>query len=164
MSPRCAASTAPSVSSPLAYVDFFIIFSRDSCMIFWLACRLMYFFMGLLDFTSRLALFCARTHEPDRPVPFLSSAARSTLSSFDSFLALKHSFLALKHSHSHCIRRAFFFLQILCCQAREAAFRTIKTVAECLADELIAASAADSQKSYAIRKKDELERVAKTNR
>jgi small subunit ribosomal protein S5e len=52
----------------------------------------------------------------------------------------------------------------LSCQAREAAFRTIKTVAECLADELIAASAADSQKSYAIRKKDELERVAKTNR
>ena len=49
-------------------------------------------------------------------------------------------------------------------QAREAAFRTIKTIAECLADELIAASASDSQKSYAIRKKDELERVAKTNR
>ena len=49
-------------------------------------------------------------------------------------------------------------------QAREAAFRTIKTVAECLSDELIAAAAADSQKSYAIRKKDELERVAKTNR
>jgi ribosomal protein S7 len=37
-------------------------------------------------------------------------------------------------------------------------------VAECLADELIAAAAADSQKSFAIRKKDELERVAKTNR
>ena len=57
-----------------------------------------------------------------------------------------------------------FVVTIFCFQAREAAFRTIKTVAECLADELIAASAADSQKSYAIRKKDELERVAKTNR
>jgi len=47
---------------------------------------------------------------------------------------------------------------------RESAFRSIKTIAECLADELIAAAAADNQKSYAIRKKDELERVAKGNR
>ena len=62
------------------------------------------------------------------------------------------------------LRRVNQAITLLTTGAREAAFRTIKTVAECLADELIAASSADSQKSYAIRKKDELERVAKTNR
>ncbi|KAF8359046.1 hypothetical protein PRIPAC_94041 [Pristionchus pacificus] len=43
-----------------------------------------------------------------------------------------------------------------------AAFRNIKTIAECLADELINA-AKESPNSYAIKKKDELERVAKFN-
>jgi small subunit ribosomal protein S5e len=47
--------------------------------------------------------------------------------------------------------------------AREASFRNIKTIAECLADELINASKSSSN-SYAIRKKDELERIAKANR
>merc|ERR1739842_40733 len=46
---------------------------------------------------------------------------------------------------------------------REAAFRNIKTIAECLADELINA-AKGSSNSYAIKKKDELERGAKSNR
>ncbi|TXG48520.1 hypothetical protein EZV62_024395 [Acer yangbiense] len=43
----------------------------------------------------------------------------------------------------------------------ESAFRNIKTIAECLADELINA-AKGSSNSYAI-KKDEIERVAKAN-
>ncbi len=47
--------------------------------------------------------------------------------------------------------------------AREASFRTIKTIAECLADEIVNASKGSSN-SYAIKKKDELERVAKANR
>nr|CAD28611.1 40S ribosomal protein s5 [Polytomella sp. Pringsheim 198.80] len=47
--------------------------------------------------------------------------------------------------------------------AREAAFRNIKTIAECLADELMNA-AKGSSNSYAIKKKDEIERVAKANR
>jgi hypothetical protein len=42
-------------------------------------------------------------------------------------------------------------------QAREASFRSIKTIAECLADELINA-AKGSSNSYAIKKKDEIER------
>merc|ERR1712137_280119 len=46
---------------------------------------------------------------------------------------------------------------------REAAFRNVKTIAECLADELINA-AKGSSNSYAIKKKDEIERVAKANR
>ena len=48
-------------------------------------------------------------------------------------------------------------------QAREAAFRNIKSMAECLADELIAC-AAGTNSSYAIRKKEEIERAAKANR
>nr|GMD97977.1 Ribosomal protein [Ipomoea batatas] len=47
--------------------------------------------------------------------------------------------------------------------ARQSAFRNIKTIAECLADELINA-AKGSSNSYAIKKKDEIERVAKANR
>jgi ribosomal protein S7 len=47
--------------------------------------------------------------------------------------------------------------------ARESAFRNIKTIAECLADELINA-AKESPNSYAFKKKDELERVAVSNR
>ncbi|KAJ0793535.1 putative ribosomal protein S5/S7 [Helianthus annuus] len=40
--------------------------------------------------------------------------------------------------------------------ARESAFRNVKTVAECLADELINATKGSSN-SYAIKKKDEIE-------
>merc|ERR1712036_164996 len=47
--------------------------------------------------------------------------------------------------------------------AKNAAFRNVKTVAECLADELMNA-AKGSSNSFAIKKKDELERVAKSNR
>merc|ERR1711988_1929755 len=47
--------------------------------------------------------------------------------------------------------------------AREASFRSIKSLPECLADELQNA-AKNSPNSYAVRKKDELERVAKSNR
>ncbi|TDG49542.1 hypothetical protein AWZ03_004033 [Drosophila navojoa] len=61
------------------------------------------------------------------------------------------------------IGRAGTAIWLICTGAREAAFRNIKTVAECLADEMINA-AKGSSNSYAIKKKDELERVAKSNR
>ncbi|CAB3409849.1 unnamed protein product [Caenorhabditis bovis] len=61
------------------------------------------------------------------------------------------------------LRRVNQALWLLCTGAREAAFRNVKTIAECLADELINA-AKGSSNSYAIKKKDELERVAKSNR
>ncbi|KAG8850379.1 ribosomal protein S5 [Tulasnella sp. 330] len=48
-------------------------------------------------------------------------------------------------------------------RTRESAFRNVKSISECLADELINA-AKGSSNSYAIKKKDELERVAKSNR
>ena len=40
----------------------------------------------------------------------------------------------------------------------------MKTVAECLADEIINTEKKDAQKSYAIKKKEEIEKVAKGNR
>lgn len=86
------------------------------------------------------------------------------------------------------LRRVNQAIWLLCTGAREAAFRNIKTIAECLADELINAAKVGedtgcavsrggpstvganrpflqgSSNSYAIKKKDELERVAKSNR
>lgn len=61
------------------------------------------------------------------------------------------------------LRRVNQAIALLTQGAREAAFRNTKSVAECLADELINA-AKGSSNSYAIKKKDELERVAKSNR
>lgn len=61
------------------------------------------------------------------------------------------------------LRRVNLAIWLLTTGAREAAFRNVKTIAECLADELINA-AKGSSNSYAIKKKDELERVAKSNR
>merc|ERR1712167_98482 len=60
-------------------------------------------------------------------------------------------------------RRVNQALYLITQGAREATFRNIKTVAECLADEIINA-AKGSSNSYAIKKKDEIERVAKSNR
>merc|ERR1712121_371673 len=61
------------------------------------------------------------------------------------------------------LRRVNQAIWLLCTGSREDAFRNIKTIAECLSDELINA-AKGSSNSYAIKKKDELERVAKSNR
>jgi small subunit ribosomal protein S5e len=60
-------------------------------------------------------------------------------------------------------RRVNYALYLLATGAREASFRNLKTMAECLAEELINA-ARGSSNSYAIKKKDEIERVAKSNR
>jgi small subunit ribosomal protein S5e len=60
-------------------------------------------------------------------------------------------------------RRVNQALYLMTTGAREASFRNIKTIAECLADEIINA-ARGSSNSYAIKKKDEIERVAKANR
>merc|ERR1712188_242015 len=53
------------------------------------------------------------------------------------------------------LRRVNQAIWLICTGTREAAFRNIKTIAECLADELINASKGSSN-SYAIKKKDEL--------
>jgi small subunit ribosomal protein S5e len=60
-------------------------------------------------------------------------------------------------------RRVNQALYLMTVGAREASFRNVKTIAECLADEIVNAARASSN-SYAIKKKDETERVAKVNR
>jgi len=61
------------------------------------------------------------------------------------------------------LRRVNQAIYLITTGAREASFRNIKTIAECLADEVMNA-AKGSSNSYAIKKKDEIERVAKSNR
>ena len=61
------------------------------------------------------------------------------------------------------LRRVNVSITLITQGARQVAFRNVKSVAECLADEIINA-AKGSTNSYAIKKKDELERVAKSNR
>ena len=61
------------------------------------------------------------------------------------------------------LRRVNHAIYLLTTGAREASFRNIKTIAECLADEIMNA-AKGSSNSYAIKTKDEIERVAKSNR
>ena len=61
------------------------------------------------------------------------------------------------------LRRVNVGVYLICCGARNSAFRNIKTISECLADEIINASKG-SANSYAIKKKDEIERIAKGNR
>merc|ERR1712232_221291 len=60
-------------------------------------------------------------------------------------------------------RRVNQALYLIAIGARDSSFRNVKTIAECLADEIINASKGSSN-SYAIKKKDEIERVAKANR
>jgi small subunit ribosomal protein S5e len=60
-------------------------------------------------------------------------------------------------------RRVNQSIYLMTTGARESSFRNIKTISECLADEIVNASKGSSN-SYAIKKKDEIERVAKANR
>ncbi|CAE8715690.1 unnamed protein product [Polarella glacialis] len=61
------------------------------------------------------------------------------------------------------LRRVNQAIYLICTGARNSSFRNIKSIAECLADEIMNA-AKESSNSYAIKKKDEIERVAKANR
>lgn len=60
-------------------------------------------------------------------------------------------------------RRVNYALFQLALVARKKALRTIKTISECLADELMAAAKGDTS-SGAMRKKEEVEKNAKANR
>jgi len=61
------------------------------------------------------------------------------------------------------LRRINIALKLITAGARESAFRNLKSISECLTEELINAAKCSSN-SYAIKKKDEIERVAKANR
>lgn len=60
-------------------------------------------------------------------------------------------------------RRLDLALRFISDGARQVSFSNPKTIDECLADEIIAAAARDS-KSFSIRKRDEIERVALSSR
>merc|ERR1711915_404917 len=64
------------------------------------------------------------------------------------------------------LRRINQAIYLLCKGSRESAFRSFKSMSETLADEIINASkgVGQSNNSYAVKKKDEIERVAKGNR
>ena len=63
------------------------------------------------------------------------------------------------------LRRVNQAIYLMCKGSRDSCFRSHKTMSETLADEIIAASKGVGQSnSYAVKKKDEIERVAKGNR
>merc|ERR1719361_1427644 len=62
------------------------------------------------------------------------------------------------------LRRVNQAIYLICKGSRESAFRSLKSMSETLADEIINASKGSSGNSFAVRKKDEIERVAKGNR
>mmetsp|Transcript_30445 Transcript_30445/g.40491 ORF Transcript_30445/g.40491 Transcript_30445/m.40491 type:complete len:217 (-) Transcript_30445:127-777(-) len=62
------------------------------------------------------------------------------------------------------LRRVNQAIYLICKGARESAFRSLKSISETLADEFINAAKGSQGNSYAVRKKDEIERVAKGNR
>jgi small subunit ribosomal protein S5e len=64
------------------------------------------------------------------------------------------------------LRRVNQAIYLMTKGCRESAFRTIKSMSEILADEIIAASkgSGSGANSFAVKKKDEIERVAKGNR
>jgi len=61
------------------------------------------------------------------------------------------------------LRRVNQAMSLMVAGARRNAFRNIKSMAECLADEIVLC-ADKSPNSYAIKKKTEIERVAESNR
>lgn len=62
------------------------------------------------------------------------------------------------------IRRVNQAIYLITRGSRESSFRTIKSVSEILADEILNAAKGSGGNSYAVKKKDEIERVAKGNR
>mmetsp|Transcript_175039 Transcript_175039/g.425917 ORF Transcript_175039/g.425917 Transcript_175039/m.425917 type:complete len:89 (-) Transcript_175039:54-320(-) len=61
------------------------------------------------------------------------------------------------------LRRVNIAIYMMTTGARLQSFRNLKSLAECLADEIINCGN-NSQNSYAIKKRDEIERVAVVNR
>ncbi|EGR31426.1 hypothetical protein IMG5_109970 [Ichthyophthirius multifiliis] len=62
------------------------------------------------------------------------------------------------------LRRINLAIYFIIKGSRESAFKSIKSIAETLADEIINAEKNNTQNSWSIRKKDEIEKVAKGNR
>ncbi|AEA47351.1 30S ribosomal protein S7 [Archaeoglobus veneficus] len=82
----------------------------------------------------------------------------------EEIVRLKYGGIAVPKSvDTSSLRRLDIALRNICEGARKAAFKSKRSIAACLADEIIAAANNDS-KSYAVAKKEEIERVAKSAR
>jgi len=62
------------------------------------------------------------------------------------------------------LRRVNQAVYLLACGTRERAFKNNKSIAECLADEIINCEKGNMQSCYALKKKEEIEKNAKSNR
>ncbi len=83
----------------------------------------------------------------------------------EEVVRLKYGGIAVPKSvDTSSLRRVDVALRNIAEGARLAAFKSKKSIAECLADELIAAANNDPGKSYAVAKKEEVERIAKSAR
>ncbi len=82
----------------------------------------------------------------------------------EEVVRLKYGGIAVPKSvDTSSLRRVDVALRNICEGARQRAFKSPKSIAECLAEEIILASKNDP-KSYAVSKKEEVERVAKSAR
>ncbi len=82
----------------------------------------------------------------------------------EEIVRLKYGGIAVPKSvDTSSLRRLDIALRNISEGARRAAFKSKRSIAACLADEMIAAANNDS-KSYAVSKKEEVERVAKSAR
>jgi len=82
----------------------------------------------------------------------------------EEVVRLKYGGIAVPKSvDTSSLRRVDVALRNIAEGARLAAFKSKKSIAECLADEIIAAANNDSR-SYAVAKKEEVERIAKSAR
>ena len=82
----------------------------------------------------------------------------------EEIVRLKYGGIAVPKSvDTSSLRRLDIALRNVCEGARKAAFKSKKSIAACLADEIIAA-ANNETRSYAVAKKEEIERVAKSAR
>jgi len=82
----------------------------------------------------------------------------------EEIVRLKYGGIAVPKSvDTSSLRRLDIALRNISEGARRAAFKSKRSIAACLADEIIAAANNDS-KSYAVSKKEEVERVAKSAR
>lgn len=62
------------------------------------------------------------------------------------------------------MRRVNLSIYLMANGARDHAVKKQKTIAECLADEIMAVEKGNIQSSYALKKKEEIEKIAKGNR
>lgn len=82
----------------------------------------------------------------------------------EEIVRLKYGGIAVPKSvDTSSLRRLNIALRNICEGARRASFKSKRSIAACLADEIMAAANNDS-KSFAIAKKEEVERVAKSAR